>query len=139
MDSQVYHKVLDIEKNLDAYKAHSGLQEKVKRIIHHPYFELAIIVLVVLMLTFLTFKAGFSMWLLSKLSYEKFGTGRGEPDFWEIGSELANYKRRQAPGFTPSEMGRAQASFDTPKEHMSGDNPISIRETDHLASVAYGL
>ena len=51
--------------------------------------------------------------------------GRGEPDFWEIGSELAAYKRREAPG-----LRRAAG-----QEHMNTRDPLTRFEDDALSSL----
>lgn len=42
-------------------------EEKVGEVINRPYFRLAFIVVCLLLLGFVAFKEGFSLWILSKL------------------------------------------------------------------------
>ena len=59
-----------------------------------PAVQLAIGVVVILMLVFLALKAGFSLWLMSKLGLgERLVNEAGEPDFWTISSTLDAYQR----------------------------------------------
>lgn len=60
-----------------------------------PYVKLAIIIVVLILLMFVAIKAGFDVWLLSKIGMERLVSERGEPDFWQIGNELAAYKASQ--------------------------------------------
>ena len=59
-----------------------------------PFVQLAIGLVVVLMLVFLALKAGFSLWLMSKLGFgERLVNEAGEPDFWSVTKTLENYQR----------------------------------------------
>lgn len=59
-----------------------------------PYVQLTIGIVVVLMLVFLALKAGFSLWLMSKLGFgERLVNESGEPDFWSVSKTLETYQR----------------------------------------------
>ena len=48
-----------------------GYEENLGEIINRPYFRLAFIVVCLLLLGFVAFKEGFSLWILSKLRLNK--------------------------------------------------------------------
>jgi hypothetical protein len=78
-----------------------------------PYTMLVIGFVVVLMLLFLALKAGFSMWLMSKIGFgERLVNGRGEPNFWSVTKTLDSYQRPD---------GNTQSTIkQEPTEHLVG-------------------
>lgn len=106
----------EIRDTLQSHKLKTDNEKYARKFLLHPYFQIGLIVVILLMLIFLVMKAGFS----SRLNFsEHFGTSRGSPDFWEIGTELAAYRRKQSPGFTPENKGKASAKFAS--EHLRSD------------------
>ncbi len=87
--------VEDLQKNTSPEPTKlSDNENAVKLLLDHPYMQLAIGVVVVLMLVFLALKAGFSLWLMNKLGYgERLVNDRGEPDFWNVSRTLEAYQR----------------------------------------------
>jgi hypothetical protein len=88
-----------------------------------PYIQLAIGIIVVLMLVFLALKAGFSLWLMSKLGLgERLVNEAGDgPDFWTITSTLDAYQR---PAGNPQATIKSEPDVAAPapakKERFSG-------------------
>jgi len=107
-----------------------------RRFMGHPYTQAVVVVLVLMILIFLAIKAGLSLWIMSKLNFtERFGAARGSPDFWEIGSDLAAYRRRNSPGYTPDNQGKVRANT---SENFRSSHPMSIAEDSMLSSLMYG-
>lgn len=59
--------------------------------------------------------------------------GRGDPDFWEIGNELAAYKQSQTPGMKADAAAKAER-FRGRREHLDVSNPIRNAEDDALGT-----
>lgn len=66
---------------------------------------------------------------------ERLVNERGEPDFWEIGSELAAYKAAQAPGMRADASNNAAGKerFRGRREHLGG--PLGNSEDDQLGNL----
>jgi len=128
-------------------------EQELQKITSRPFIRLAIIIFVIILLTFMALKEGFSLWVMSKLGIEDkkpkivevvkvvevpvaatseaetapeyLVSGRGEPDFWTIGKELGAYRRKQAP------TGGV--------EHLSDLSPAALHEEHQLRGVLGGL
>ncbi len=60
---------------------------------------------------------------------ERLVNGRGEPDFWEIGSELSSYKQSQTAPMRQEAAAKAER-FRGRREHLSGE--VGALEDDRL-------
>jgi hypothetical protein len=111
-------KVLQIEYGSEM----SDTEKGVGKFLLRPYVHLAIVVVVLIILLFLASKAGFDIWLLNKIGLESLVSERGEPDFWQIGNELAAYKASQVAPM------RAEASSDSSglNEGQSSAAPVPV-------------
>jgi hypothetical protein len=84
----------DLQQPLMSESKLSDNELMVGMYLDRPVVQLILGVVIVLMLVFLAGKAGFSLWLMSKLGMgERLVNGAGEPDFWTIRRELDVYQR----------------------------------------------
>lgn len=75
-------------------------KDKIKSILNNPSYKLAYLIILLILVFIVAYKEGLKSWVLSKLKFkteseEGLVSGRGEPDFWEIGSELASSRRER--------------------------------------------
>jgi len=85
--------------------------------IMRPWFQLGVVIVLVLILLILVGKL-----LYGGMGYERLVNEGGEPDFWEIGNELAAYKQSQVAPM------RTEAAAAPKKESMYGPPRARVSE-----------
>lgn len=109
----------------------SSTEKTIGNFLYRPYVHLAIIIVILIILFFLASKAGFDLWLLNKIGLERLVSERGEPDFWQIGNELAAYKESQVAPM------RAEASSDS-AGLSEGQAPAATGTAEYMWNASRG-
>ena len=68
----------------------------IKKVLDNTNYQFAYLMVLIVLIFIVAWKEGFKEWVLSKINYkmsENLVSGRGEPDFWVTGNELAASRR----------------------------------------------
>ena len=68
----------------------------IENILGDESYQFAYLMVLLVLIFIVAWKEGFKEWILSKIDYnmnENLISGRGEPDFWVIGNDLAASRR----------------------------------------------
>ena len=72
--------------------------ETIEKVLADQSYQFAYLLILFVLIFIVAWKEGLKTWVLSKLKFntaaaEGLTSGRGEPDFWVIGSELSNSRQ----------------------------------------------